>query len=415
MSSAPALSADIPAAPASAKAGPFNTRTVAAIVVAGLAAFILFILLSAFAGQLRGGGGDPRAHALSKTAIGFQGLVRLIELSGGRSRIVRDEDGLDTEDLLVVTVETYTEAGQLTALLQRREGKATLVILPKWHVRRDPNRRGRVLSEGLLPEAMLERTLDHGEPVRVKRVPGGRGAPLEGQDFLEGIAAPAPRETQGASHQLLTPLLARGGSAVLAQWGESPQYLLADPDLMNNLGLADPARARAAIEILNVLSPTGAESIAFDLTLNGFGNDRSPLRLALEPPFLPLTLALFVAALLAGLHGAFRFGAPAQSGRAIAFGKSQLVENSAGLFKLARREHSTGGAYAELVRETAAHQSGAHMALGDAELDAYLDRLSPEGRPKFSELADRARHAGDSSQLLAAARALFQWKKDLIK
>ncbi|HZF94705.1 MAG TPA: hypothetical protein VEZ20_07510 [Allosphingosinicella sp.] len=414
MSSAPADTPQPPAAPGAGKAGPFATRTVVAIVVAGIAAFILFILLSAFAGHLRGGGGDPRAHALSRTAIGFQGLVRLVELGGGRSRIVRDEEGQDTEDLLVVTVEAQTDPERLAALLGRRQEKATLVILPKWDVVRDPNRRGRVLADGLLSEALMERVLDNGEPVRVIRGPGG-GAPLEGQDFLEGIAAPAPRETQAASHELLTPLLTRGDGAVLAQWGESPHFLLADPDLMNNHGLADPAAARAAIEILNVLSPTGAESIAFDLTLNGLGTDRSPLRLALEPPFLPLTLALFVAALLAGLHGAFRFGAPAEAGRAIAFGKSQLVENSAGLFKLARREHRAGGAYAELVRETAAHQSGAHLALGDAELDAYLDRVSPEGRPKFSQLAARARDASDSSQLLAAARALFQWKKDLIK
>jgi hypothetical protein len=395
--------------------GPFNARTVVAIVVAGIAAFILFILLSAFAGNLRGGGGDPRAHALSKTAIGFHGLVRLVELGGGRSRLVRDEAGQYTEDLLVVTVEAQTDPDRLAALLERREGLPTLVILPKWQVVRDPDRQGRVLAEGLLPEMVLDRVLDLGEPVRVTRVAGAGGAPLKGEDFLEGLTASAPRETQVASHELLVPLLSRGHGAVLAQWGEWPHYLLADPDLMNNHGLADPDAARAAVEMLNVLSPAEAGSIAFDLTLNGLGSDRSPLRLALEPPFLPLTLALFLAALLAGLHGAFRFGAPAEGGRAIAFGKSQLVENSASLFKLARREHRAGAAYAELVRETAAHQSGAHLALGDAELDAYLDRVSPDGRPKFSELAADARHAADPSQLLAAARALFQWKKDLIK
>jgi hypothetical protein len=411
VSSAPPASVEI----TPAKAGPFNARTVAAIVVAGIAAFILFILLSAYAGNLRGGGSDPRAHALSKSAIGFHGLVRLVELSGGRSRLARDEADWNIEDLLVVTVEPQTDPARLTALLERREGQATLVILPKWHVVRDPAGRGRVLSNGLLPEFMLERILDNGDPVRLTRTEGAGGAPLKGEDFLEGLTTRAPRDTQVASHKLLTPLIARGDGAVLAQWGESPHYLLADPDLVNNHGLADPAAARAAVEMLNALSPTGAETIAFDLTLNGLGADRSPLRLALEPPFLPLTLALFVAALLAGLHGAFRFGAPAEGGRAIAFGKSQLVENSAGLFKLARREHRAGAAYAELVRETAAHQSGAHMALGDAELDAYLDRVSPEGRPKFSELAARARNASDSSQLLAAARALFQWKKDLIK
>jgi hypothetical protein len=67
------------------------------------------------------------------------------------------------------------------------------------------------------------------------------------------------------------------------------------------------------------------------------------------------------------------------------------------------------------VREAAAYDSGAHLALRDAELDAYLDRVSPPDRPPFTQLAAHARNASDASDLLAAARALFQWKKDLIK
>ncbi|HEX8193067.1 MAG TPA: hypothetical protein VF552_09215 [Allosphingosinicella sp.] len=421
MSGVPASAAPVAAAPGAAPSAPhaagspFNTRTVAALVAAGIVAFALFLLLSAYAGDMRGGGSDPRSHALSKSAVGFHGLVRLVELSGGRSRIVRDQAGLATPDLLVVMAEEQTDPQRLAQLLERRAELPTLVILPKWRVRRDPVRQGRVLAMGQLDGREVRRLLGDENPVDIATIPGSGGA-LRGESFLEGVDAPAPEQVQVATGDRLVPLLGSGTGGALSQMDESPHYLLAEPDLMNNHGLADPKRARAALDILNLLNDGKAPGgVAFDLTLNGLGAGRNPLRLAFEPPFLPLTLALALAALLAGLHGAFRFGAPAQGGRAIAFGKSQLVENSAGLFKLARREHRAGGAYAELIRETAAHDSGAHMALRDAELDAYLDRVSPPGAPTFSELAARARAAADPSQLIAAARALFQWKKDLIK
>jgi hypothetical protein len=419
--------------PVSADAAPrrtnvFDPRTVIAVVTAGVLGFLLFLILTAFAGHLRGGGSDPRAHALSRTAIGFHGLVRLIQLSGGTARLIRDESEHGTDDLLIVMVEEQTDPERLAELLDGRENRPTLVVLPKWTVQRDPARPGRVVSTGLYPPQFLERMLGELEPIAIAQrgtaqgaAPGSepgsgpRTAPALGSDILSGISAPAPQTAQTATGPSLIPLLlADKQGALLVQIGDAPHYLLADPDLMNNQGLANPATARAALEILAALNSTGARGVAFDLTLNGFAVAQNPLRLAFEPPYLPLTLALFVAALLAGLHGAFRFGAPAEEGRAVAFGKAQLVENSAGLFKLARREHRAGDAYAALVREAAAADSGAHLALRDAELDAYLDRVSPPERP-FSALAERARAAATVSELLAAARALFQWKKDLLK
>jgi hypothetical protein len=118
--------------------------------------------------------------------------------------------------------------------------------------------------------------------------------------------------------------------------------------------------------------------------------------------------------LLAGLHGAFRFGPASSEGRAVALGKAALVENSAGLFRLARREAAVGPAYADLIRESAAHASGVGPSLHGEALDLYLDRVSPP-EATFSLLAGRAAAARNRFDLLAAARALFSWKKDLIK
>ena len=75
----------------------------------------------------------------------------------------------------------------------------------------------------------------------------------------------------------------------------------------------------------------------FDVTLNGLGSSKSPLKLMFDPPFLAVTLAIVAALLLAGPAGdrPLRRAAAGRE-RAIAFGKAALVDNSAALVRKAR-------------------------------------------------------------------------------
>jgi hypothetical protein len=392
----------------------FDPRLVLGLIAAGIVAFVLYLILLAYGGDFRSGR-DGRPHALSNSAVGFGGVVRLVGLSGGTANMVRAPTELETEDLVVAAIELRVSPEALTQFIEQRGARATLLILPKWEVMPHEGQPGWVRSIGRInPDDYRELLAPLGTPtISLERTKQTR---VSGRDFLDGFAAPAPGIAQTVSGKALTPLLVTTrGSPILVKVGEGPLYLLADPDLLNNKGLNDPGKARAALALLDALNSTEAQTVAFDLTLNGFERRPNLLKLAFEPPFLALTLAIFVAALLAGVHGAFRFGPEAAERRAIAFGKSALVENSAALMKIARREHRAGGAYAQLVRDWAARSAGAHLAVPDAELDAYLDRLSPTSGQSFSELAARAAEARDSHDLVAAARALFQWKKDLIK
>lgn len=402
-----------PAAPGTDAGGsPFNPRTLAALIAAGVVAFLLYMVLSAYADDFRSGE-DGRAHALSTSAVGFRALVRTIEAGGGRAEMIRGGDEQTGEDLMVVMLDRGVDAEALAALRSRRHNRPTLFVLPKWEVTADADRPAWVRRIGLRDPggtAMLLRPLGGG---RVSLRPsGGR---IEGADMLKGFSAPAPANVQTIDGDALMPLaIVRDGGAVLAEIGDEPHYILADPDLLNNQAFASREGALAALQLIDLLNAEGAERVDFDLTLSGFGQTRNALRLAFDPPFLPLTLALLLAGILAGLHGAVRFGTPRAEGRAVAFGKAALVENSAGLFRIARREHTVGGAYAEVVRENAAFDSGAHLALSGGELDAYLDRLTPPGQPRFTEVAARLLEARNRAELLAAARALYQWKKDLL-
>jgi hypothetical protein len=110
-----------------------------------------------------------------------------------------------------------------------------------------------------------------------------------------------------------------------------------------------------------------------------------------------------------------RFGPARPPVRAIPFGKAALVENSAGLVRLAHREVRLGGGYADVVRDDAARAGAAPPNLNDEALEAYLDRFTRPGETPFSRLAHALRSARDRHEMMAAARALFRWKKDLIR
>jgi len=224
------------------------------------------------------------------------------------------------------------------------------------------------------------------------------------------VPVPAPDPAKPATSGPPSP------PALLAQLGSRPHYLLADPDLLNNQALRDPTRARVAIGLLDRLNAPGESAVGFDLTMNGYGSGegRSVMRMAFEPPFLAMTLALFVAALLAGLHGAFRFGPARREARAIAFGKAALVENSAGLIRLADREANLGGAYADVMRQEMARAAAAPGHLQGEALDRYLNRLARDG-PSFSELAADLDRASDRSGLMNAARRIWDWRKTVLR
>lgn len=398
----------------------FNPRVAIGLIAAGIAGFVALMLLAAY-----GGGaaprGDGRAHALSGSAVGFKGLVRLVG-EFHDTRLIRSDFDFDTDNLVVVALEEQSRPEDLRRILDQRRGRATLIILPKWATVADPARRGWVRSIGPFLGPAAEPAIDGDIDVRM---PGESDRPArvaEGEDILSGLGVPVPRLAQSVAGKSLVPLVPLPGvegAALVARIGDQPHYILADPDLMNNQGLDDPATARAALALVELLNSTDADAVEFDLTLNGLGSasasGASLLRLAFEPPFLVMTLALFAAALLAGLHGAARFGPVRREPRAIAFGKTALVENSAGLIRLAEREASLGAAYADVVRHEAARATAAPYWLQGEELDLYLDRLRRAQPRSFSELAADLCHARDRHSLLAAARALFQWKKDIVR
>lgn len=390
----------------------FNVRTVAAVVVAGMLAFVAFLWLTAYSPELRGGD-DGGAHALSNAATGFRGLGDLLENTGGGAVRARSASRYPEGGLLVLTPTPMTDPKLLAKIVGERSAGRTLIILPKWATTRlKTTRKGWVSGFGTMSAETSARPLS--DLVSVTASSADAKAPRVAVRTTLVDAFRLPAEAQTIRGDGLTPMIeAPGGGTLVARLTSHPQvFILADPDLLNNMGLKDPATARAAIGLMDHMTEAADRKVTFDLTLNGFEGTSNLLRLAFEPPFLAATLCLIVAAALAALGAFFPFGPAIREARAISFGKGALVSNSADLVIGAGRETLVADRYARLTRDAAAARLGLSPVLSPQDVSEHLDRLGfSEGKP-FAALFTELQDARGRSAIATAAAALHRWKKE---
>ncbi|MBA3878647.1 MAG: hypothetical protein C0500_02905 [Sphingobium sp.] len=380
----------------------FNPRTMLWAALASVMAAAAFFLLSTYAPDFRLGG-DGGATPLSKSGVGYAGLAKLLSLTGKPPLMARSNDDLDDDRLLIVPLRPETPPEALAALIERRDTKATLFVLPKWLVVPRPDHPGWDQRLAHLNERAIDKVLRQVADTHIQWGTGEVG-PVEIEDLrvrapeeLQWIADPDPAEVRDAA-----------GHAIVAKMRDQPHWILTDPDFLNNLGLADRARAAAALRLIQRLQGND-DAVMFDLTLLRAGNGLSLQKLLVEPPFLALTLALIAAGGLALAHGLARFGPPRTEARAIAFGKYALADTTARLFRRAGRLGTLGGRYAALMRTRAAKLLGAPAGLAGDALDAWLDARGPSAAPQFSELATATAATTDEAQMHARTRALNAW------
>lgn len=394
----------------------FSVRTVLALVAVGLVSFAGLAVLSAYAPELRGAT-DPGAHALSSSAVGFKGATIMLKAEGAATLVSRTPPR-GTSDVLTVLTPPF-----VADLKPFARQPFLLIVLPKWVVTPMPLHPGFVQKYGNAetPGYVTELLRPFAATTEVQFRPKGFSKPvLRGTGSLFAPATYLPLgpidSFQTVSGPEWEPMLVdERGRAVLARLRKRPGVVvLAEPDLLNNQGLADLANARAGMAILNTLR--GEEGLRFDVTLNGFTRARGVGRTMLQPPWLAATLCGVAAALLMGLHGLARFGPTLTHGRAIALGKRALVDNSAGLVRMARREAELAPAYAALTQALVARAAGGERTAAAGDPQAWLARLARHrGAADPSELMAQAERARTRSDLLAVGRRLYNWRSEITR
>lgn len=437
--------------------GGFSPAVMAAVLIVGLIAFVAF-----FAGNALDSGPrldfDGRAHAASKSAVGYAGAVELLE-DLGHPVVVARGSTTDSGSVLVITPDGGLPGSVFDLPVVANHYGPVLVVIPKWSTTLDDRRLNWVRKVGLRrltidhwlkPPADEDAEASETEPVREPAPEPSRKA-LE--EALRKAAAPQPPDpsrvslTHGVSgrHSLsvidedgaLSPLAATGPIESLQTFRYTPGwtplvvdgggrpvlieaiedegvYVLSDPDLLNTHGLASIDNARAMHALMDWTFGDEA-SYVFDVTLHGLERSRSFLRQAFEPPFLAATLCALAAVALMGWHAFVRFGRAAREGRAFASGKRALADNQADLIKMTGREHRMGAPYGTVVRDLAARAVGAPRDLKPEALDELLDRLGESGRTSWplSTLRGDVERAKNPAELVQAAERLHRWKQEI--
>lgn len=401
---------------AGASHSPFRPIVIIALILAAVFALSAMAALDAFSPELSSGN-DGGEHALSKSAVGYAGVVRLMRDTGRPVVLSRGALGsISDENLLVLTPSVGQENEALDTL--RWSSQSTLVVLPKWNTFNQPFRKGWVEKVGLLnateslsvlPDDLRPDLVMGSRQSRTVQLFGPDEEPLGPPVAIEGL-----RTLAGPGwYPVVTD--AQGGAVVLMH-EDTGVMIVSDPDVLNTLGFNDPAKARTALGVIDsVAAPE--QAVVFDLTLHGFGRPRSILRLLLEPPLLGFTLCLLFAAGLVFWQAANRFAPHRKGDRAVALGKKVLADNTAALVRLARRERSMARPYADLVRQQAAKAVAAPPNLSRDGLTQLLDRLATRQgvQTDFETLsteADQARNAGD---LMVVVRKLLNWKSEMTR
>ena len=413
----------------------FSPKVVLGMILAGVFAFSAFVVLSTYAPDLQNGdNGD--AHALSKSAVGFAGVVRLMQAQGEPVLVSRRDLSRQRPALIIFTPNpgVSRDAFLKVATVPTR----TLVVLPKWRGGLDPLHKGWVMGlQTIAPSAQAGFLKAVGLPkasvavakgAGTARLTGAPGGELAGQVFDTGPI----KNLQSLSGPGLAPILTDAqGRVVLARRMPTETYVLADPDLIDTLGMKDIRTARTGVQVLARLRDgavgrgttvrSDSRAIVFDVTLNGFARSRSVLKLAFEAPFVGATLCLVFAAILMGLHAAARFRAVRRGERALALGKDALIDNSAGLIRMAGREPAMAPRYAELQRAAAIKALGglagrSSRLEGDA-LAEFLDRQGErfDAADSASILDAQTRAVRSLGDLMKVAARWYQWRLEMTR
>ena len=417
--------------------GPFSARTVIFVVLTGFAAF--FGLLYAL-GQ--GGAFQPsnngQAHGASYSLVGYKALAQMIAKSGTEVRYARSPAGQDDPGLLVVTPGYSADPAELAKLVAKRKYTGpTLIIMSKWLTQ---DKKGlkpgwtSVIGPGMGDARDLSLLVPGAELAIVQ---DGASKPRLVSPFAERLPAPrhltsisggrlVPVVRDATSNGIIVTLLDNGGyypeflgddtpkPADAGDYDIYPVVIVADPDLFDNMGLADKATARHALALIDTMHYDDSPA-TFDLVMAGLGSSDNLLSLAFRPPFLSATLCLIAAALAAIWMAFNRFGPPAHAARALDYGKTALVRGSAGFVARVKREYLLAAPYAALVRAQAAAAAGIPATLSAEDTEQQLDRIGSYRGHSFSALADHLRAATSPADIAARAAALYEWKKEMTR
>lgn len=359
------------------------------------------------------------SDAFSRSALGHLGFLEWLERAGHSPFVVRsfsNRRAATKNPLIVLEPSAGDPAAELAigSLASRRE--PMLLVAPKW--------RGVIDSETPMWIASVERFSD----VAVNRV-------------LERCGVTARIGTADGAQRFAHPDLSEPIAIENAQWfatgeidsivGDEQKilfgrlrsrpfvFVLSDPDVLANHGIDDPANRRFLSFMFEQMG-WGDQPIVVDETIHGATFERDIWREALRMPLLPLSLSVFVTALLV-VFAARRFLSPREELGVFGAGKRALIENTAGLYGDSMSADDLCRRYRTMVELDVAQHLRVPERMNPAERRTLIEsRASALGKPFDldrwqQDVRERTRGRKGARLALLAIAELRTWKDEVMR
>jgi hypothetical protein len=395
----------------------FSGRTLAWLMGVGIASFAGMMLLLAFGDDLLPTR-SVQPSTYSKSAIGHQAWVRLLQNTGRQVLISRNDSVAKADEGgMLVLAEPYAGSDERQPIDELLRADRLLVVLPKYTANASllnsnwaetVNR----IHVGFITDLLRDVTKT-GMVLQLDKAP-----PWIANDFGPAPDLPRPQVILGSG---LKPLITSKTGILLGEVSVVGRkvWVLSDPDLISNHGLARGANAQLVLTIVDKLRDGGP--VVFDETIHGYYLDPNLLKALLQFPLVFVTTAAISAILILLWAATGRFGAPARTEPPLRMGKSTLVAAGADMLSFGRHEVPIAERYRKVVLDEVGRRIHAPLQEDERVLGAWLDRVGQArgARQKFTRLwRDFEVQPGSgnyqSRLLLSAAQELYRWKEEIL-
>ncbi len=391
----------------------FQPRTVFWLVVVGGLSFIAAMAILVLGQDI---GTTAKANSFSTSAIGHRAFVETLDRLGFRVLVSRHNSAEKAGDNgLLILAEPIPGESNITALLNAPN---LLYVLPKRTGAPDPGKPAWLLDTAMLPLPLVEESLD--AVLSGARVVRPRTAPA----WRSGVPGLEPEiaRPQLVRSERLSPFVASDQGVLLG--GVQTEsggrlWVLSDPDLLANHGIAQGDNAALLVRALEHMNPAGG-LIVVDETIHGFTQSPSLWRSLFAFPFVVVTVQALATLVVLMLAATERFGGPLPLPRVLPEGKAALLANTADLLSLGDHGRDLLRRYARVTLRDVACRLQLPTGLRRDETIARLDRIA-EARgigDRFGEIdavvGAGAPRFGEGGRILQAAGRLFRWKREML-
>ncbi len=395
---------------------PFSAQGLFWVITLTGISLLVYMLWGVFGAEL-GTERSFRANSYSRSAVGHRALSRVLRAVGVSTRVsrYRSANRAGRDGVLIIAEPQWSGSrlGENLNEMVTRDGP-TIVVLPKWEVIEDHQTPGFIGPPGLLREREAEDVLEEigVRGGRVTHVP--EDIPLR-WDAGELGAEPTLFRAQVCDARNVTPIVSNQFGWVLAKHNRRNLFILSDPDVISNYGIARGDNSVFAIRMVDFARRDGA-GVVIDETLHGFVREPNVFRALFDFPVAFGTLQFGITVLVLLLAACARFGAPYFARRNQRSGKEFLINNVATMLREAgHNRHALERYLAVAVRQVG---RSLHLPVGLDEngTRTWLDRQGElRGlRVRYSELLAVTERDSDATAALYQARRIYEWREEMI-